>query len=104
MLSLTGNVLHHENQPCEDAAPVDFLTTDIEGGFVATFERKKIVIRDEYLNVCDMFRCSKETPTDGAFVYSSDTDNRRPRPCFFICCFESGLIGVRDMILWIEIN
>jgi len=95
VLSRTGNILHHETKQHLDAAPVDFLTTDEEGDFVATFERKKIVIRDEYLNICNSFRCSKETPTDGFFVYATEvTANCSSRPSFFVCCFESGIVAV----------
>jgi hypothetical protein len=97
VLSLTGNVLHHEIERNLEAS-VDHLTADEEGNYIASFERKSIVIRDEYLSVCNVFRCNKEIPTDGQFVYSESIAGST-RPHYFICCFESGRVAVGWMLL-----
>ena len=98
VLSLTGNVLHHETARDVDTTPLDFLTSDNDGRYVASFERKQIVIRDVGLNICNVFRLSKEIPSDGEFIFTKDTDDGISRPCYFICCFESGLVAVSIIV------
>lgn len=92
IISTTGNILLEESMPTLEAA-VDFLSVDEGGGCVVTFERKKVVLRDEGLNVLMVLRCGKERPTDGQFVYSLNLDDSS-KPLYYICCFESGIVAV----------
>lgn len=100
VLSLSGNILHHESTPNTESA-VDFLATDKGGDCVVTFERRKVLIHDEDLNVRTVLRYGKEIPTSGEFVYSLEDgcESTRRRARYFICCFESGLVAVRLLLV-----
>ena len=102
VVSLSGHILHQEcNQILETV--VDKLMLHEDGTSIVTFEKKKIIIRDEYLRVCNIFCHNNQSPVDGKFVGAVD-DLLNFKPCFYICCFEDGAVMVSGLLNFLRVN